>query len=69
MNVRPAADGKGVVLHLREVDGRRTEVGLDFPTLGVKRMETVNVLGEIIDEGVGGIFLDPFEVMFVKLGL
>jgi alpha-mannosidase len=63
ISARPAHDGDGVVLHLREIEGMPAEV--EFPS-GVSAME-VNVLEEPLREPGSTVRFSPFEAKFVKV--
>jgi len=67
VNARPATDGKGIIVHLREVEGKRADVELDCPGHRMSRIDTVNVLEETIETDVSKLRLDPFEVKFLRL--
>ena len=67
VSVQPAREGDGILLLLREVDGRRTEVEFAKLRNRVKRIDIVNVLEGIIEKGSTKVVLDPVEVKFVKL--
>jgi alpha-mannosidase len=75
VNARPALDGRGVILCLREVDGKpaTVDISLRIPGKKVKSVEEVNVLEEPIDTTVtmdahpGMLTLTPFSVKFVRV--
>jgi hypothetical protein len=67
VNAVPGSDGDGITLHLREVEGRETEVRLHCPTRGKQRIDILDVLGQVLEGDVSSVALEPFEVKFVKL--
>ncbi len=69
VNARPARRGNGIIVHLREVDGKRTAVEIECFGRNPRRIDTVNVLEETIERSVSELRLNPFEVVFVRLGL
>jgi alpha-mannosidase len=64
---KPARDGKGIILHLREMDGKKSDVKISCPILKHFEIQEVNVLEEILSENALKISLNPFEVKFFKL--
>jgi len=69
ISAKPAFDSKGIILHLREVDGKSAEVSLNslFETQRIKSIEEVNVLEENIVQLTSTLKLKPYEVKFVRL--
>ena len=67
--IAPAADGNGVIFHLREVEGKVAELNIDqmlrpYPYHTVAEVDILeNQLAELEDT----IRLHPFQVMFLKL--
>jgi len=77
VSARPSADKKGIILHLREVDGKALSIpvyllvyssstGLASSTHARAAFE-VNVLEEIIQRITGNLEFNPFETKFIKL--
>jgi len=74
---RPSADKKGIIIHLREVDGKHASVPVTVPvyssSMGLiqsthaKAAFEVNVLEEIIQPLTGRLEFRPFETKFIKL--
>jgi alpha-mannosidase len=66
---RPAARGKGVVLHWREVDGKKATLDLAGQPFAarIKRADEVNVVEETLKAGISSLSFEPYEVKFVKL--
>jgi len=69
VGARPAVDGDGVILHLREVDGKATSLALAVPSGDgkFKSIEEVNVLEEPLRSAPAELSFTPYEVKFVKL--
>jgi alpha-mannosidase len=70
VEARPARDREaGVVLHLRELEGKTTTLtSEDLPTwAGLEGADEVNVLEEPIEEGIQSVTLKPYESKFVRL--
>ena len=69
ISAKPAFDNKGIILHLREVDGKSAEVSLNslFEAQRIKSIEEVNVLEENIVQLTSTLKLKPYEVKFVRL--
>ena len=63
ISARPARDGDGIILHLREVDGRPAVA--EFPA-GASVIE-VNVLEEPLRKADSAAGFSPFEAKFVKV--
>ena len=66
---RPALEGKGIVLHLREVDGKpATFSRRDLTSIArISRMDEVNVLEEPLKPKLNAVSFAPFEAKFIKL--
>ncbi len=64
----PSKDGKGIILHIRETDGKPASIDLSnlFDTEKNITISKVNVLEEKIKELSGKIGLLPNELMFIK---
>jgi alpha-mannosidase len=71
VSAKPASDGSGVILHLREVAGKSARLSLsDKMQAGrVKTIEQVNVLEEIIATDIADLSFEPYDVKFIKLVL
>ncbi|OHB78172.1 MAG: hypothetical protein A2W31_17815 [Planctomycetes bacterium RBG_16_64_10] len=68
LSARPASDLDGVVLHLREVDGRSVPLLLDPSSAAtVQSAEAVNVLEQPMAASTAGLVIGPYETKFVKL--
>ena len=69
VEARPARGGKGIFLHLREVEGQPATLTQDnLETLPeLQGADEVNVLEETLQEGITSLSLKPFEVKFVRL--
>jgi Glycosyl hydrolases family 38 N-terminal domain/Glycosyl hydrolases family 38 C-terminal domain len=63
ISARPAHDGDGIILHLREIEGRQAVA--EFPA-GAAAIE-VSVLEEPLREAGSAARFSPFETKFVKL--
>lgn len=62
-------DGKGIILHLRETDGKPASIDLLklVNTKGTKIFTLVNVLEERVMDLTNKIELEPYEVIFIKI--
>ncbi len=60
-NLRPAMDGKGAIVQMRELEGKHSEAA------GGAGVHIVNVLEERLASDAKQIEFEPFEVKFVKL--
>ncbi len=71
VSAKPSQDGEGIILHLRETDGRSTELSVVLPVVDSRKqsLTEVNVLEEIIGEPGESIRIKPWESKFVKLNL
>jgi hypothetical protein len=69
VEARPAADGQGIFLHLREVEGQAVTItSEDVSTFApVEHASEVNVLEEPLQEGIESLSLRPYEARFVTL--
>jgi glycosyl hydrolase family 38 len=68
ISARPSLDGKGIILHLRETQGERAEIGLEkITTKNYPSAIEVNVLEEEINKIDGQLILEPFETKFIYL--
>ncbi|MCA9448855.1 MAG: hypothetical protein KC931_17175, partial [Candidatus Omnitrophica bacterium] len=67
VNATPTEDGSGIVCHLREVEGKRTEVDFKFRNGETHRIDEVSVLGNTLKENLDSLSLNPFEVKFVRV--
>ncbi len=67
----PSDDGSGVILQLREMDGRRTPLQLAtlMETTRSTSVSLVNALGENISSLGGEVEFGPYEVRFLKIHL
>jgi alpha-mannosidase len=68
---RPAADLKGIVLHLREVAGQTTALAAKDIVAAAKisRLDEVNVLEQPLKTGLATVTFQPWETKFIKLSL
>lgn len=69
VEARPAREGRAVVLHLRETEGRSVTLGeADLHTARrLRRVDEVNVLEEVVQPDIRSLALQPNEVKFVRL--
>ncbi len=69
VGARPARDGEGIILHLREVEGRDTTAKITCPLakMGVRSLAEVNVLEEQVKSALQEVSLSPFETKFVEV--
>jgi alpha-mannosidase len=68
---RPAADLKGIVLHLREVAGQPTALATKdiVSAAKISRLDEVNVLEQPLKTGLATVTFQPWETKFLKLNL
>jgi hypothetical protein len=68
---RPAADLKGIVLHLREVAGQPASLAKkDIASAAkISRLDEVNVLEQPLKTGLDSVTFQPWESKFLKLNL
>lgn len=66
---RPGRDGKGVILHWREVEGKPATLDLGRLPIAARlaAMDEVNVLEQTLKPKVSTISFAPFEAKFVRL--
>jgi hypothetical protein len=77
ISARPSADKKGIIIHLREVDGKTLSIPVTLPvyssSMGLissthaKAAYEVNVLEEVIRPLTGMLEVKPLETKFIKL--
>ncbi len=65
----PARHTEGIVLHLRELDGKRTTLRLALPTAASEplKSQALNVLEEPLAEATQEQVFTPFETKFLRL--
>jgi hypothetical protein len=68
---RPAADGKGIVLHLREVAGQPANLAKKdiVSAARITRLDEVNVLEQPLRSRLDAVSFQPWESKFLKLTL
>jgi hypothetical protein len=68
---RPAADLKGIVLHLREVGGQPASLAKKdiVSAAKISRLDEVNVLEQPLKTGLDSVTFQPWEIKFLKLSL
>ena len=68
---RPAADLKGIVLHLREVAGQPAAVARKdiVAAARISRLDEVNVLEQPLKTKLDTVTFQPWETKFVRLTL
>lgn len=71
VNLRPAYGGKGIVLHLREMNGKGVKLRLDNLLKGkkYKSVRVVNVLEEPLSGPSVELSLKPYESRFIKIDI
>ncbi|MBN2280267.1 MAG: hypothetical protein JXQ65_06790 [Candidatus Marinimicrobia bacterium] len=69
ISCRPSEDEKGILLQLRETEGKNAVVSTQelIRNKSVKRVQKVNVLEEKLEDLDQKIHFKPYEVMFVKI--
>jgi hypothetical protein len=68
---RPAADLKGIVLHLREVGGQCVQLARKdiVSAARIRRLDEVNVLEQPMHTKLDTVSFQPWESKFLKLTL
>jgi hypothetical protein len=69
ISAKPISDKPAIILHLRELEGKKTELDLDtlFKGKGLISFQEVNVLGIKLRDLKHKLTFYPFEVKFLKL--
>ena len=69
VETRPARNGDGVILHLRELEGKAVTITEDevLGATGIRSADEVNVLEEAIHDGIESLTFKPYEVKFLRL--
>lgn len=69
VEARPAREGRAVVLHLREMEGRAVTLGETNVRTARRlcRVDEVNVLEDVLQADIRSLTLQPYEVKFVRL--
>ncbi len=69
VEARPARDGDGIILHLRELEGNSVTITEDdVPAASpIQSADEVNVLEEAIRTGIESLTFKPYEVKFLRL--
>ena len=69
VEARPTRNGTGVVLHLRELEGKPVTITAQevISSSEIRSADEVNVLEEAVQEGISSLAFKPFEVKFLKL--
>jgi len=71
VSAKPSQDGEGIILHLRETDGKPTDLSVVLPFKNSQRrsLTEVNVIEEVIGEPGESVHINPWESKFVKLNI
>jgi hypothetical protein len=69
VEARPTRNGDGILLHLREVEGKpATITEEEIPAAaGIQGADEVNVLEQPVQQGVESLTFKPYEVKFLRL--
>lgn len=69
VSARPARDGHGIIVHLREVEGKAIVAKFlsSVPEVVIKSVAEVNALEETLKEATSDIAFSPYEVKFLRL--
>ncbi|MEZ4943349.1 MAG: glycoside hydrolase family 38 C-terminal domain-containing protein [Saprospiraceae bacterium] len=69
VNTRPSADGTGIVLQLREVEGDHAVLDIRrlLEETGARSAREVNVLEEELEQLTAPVLIEHFETRFIKL--
>lgn len=69
VQTKPSKYGNGIVLQLRETEGRKTLIRPDEALENFKSVSIVNVFGEKIKDIHGNFYIKPYENIFIKIEL
>lgn len=69
VNTAPSMDGKGIILHLRELEGKQAKLNTKriMEETRASSIEEVNVLEELLEPISSSLILEKFETKFIKL--
>lgn len=69
VSTKPASDGKGIILHLREIEGRPAEFSISIPGVSENSLDIkeVNALEETIGKRLRTIQFGAWESRFFKI--
>ena len=69
VEARPAARGPGIIVHLREVEGKPATASQDNVSAWaeLRQADEVNVLEETLKEAIDSVSFQPFESKFVRV--
>ena len=69
ISAKPAASGDGIVLHLREIEGKKAEIDLQkmIKNVKFKSVREVSVIEEEIVDIEKKIEFKPYEIKFIKI--
>ncbi|TKJ33516.1 MAG: hypothetical protein CEE38_20360 [Planctomycetes bacterium B3_Pla] len=65
----PARYGAGIILHIREIEGRDAELSFSSrkSLAPIRRVDEVNVLEEALTENKPKLSFKPYQTKFVRL--
>ncbi|MDD4869892.1 MAG: glycoside hydrolase family 38 C-terminal domain-containing protein [Kiritimatiellae bacterium] len=68
---RPMANGEGIFLHLREIEGKSASINLKNMVAAVplRKMDELNVVEQPLHKGLKSIEFKPYEVKFIRVSL
>jgi hypothetical protein len=71
VNAKPSRDGLGIVIHLRELEGERTQLSIPhtFKKGGSATFTRVNAVGKRIGKKRSRLVLEPYESVFLRIDL
>ncbi len=69
VSAKPSLDGRGILLHLRETEGKPTEFSISLPGMRPQNqvITEVNVLGETVRQPAKSLKIEAWESKFLKL--
>ena len=69
VEARPTRNGDGILLHLREVEGKPVTITQEEvrTASSIRSADEVNVLEETIQPGIESLTFKPYEVKFLRL--
>ena len=69
MNATPSVDGKGIILHLREVEGGHAilDIRRILEETGALSIHEVSVLEDELELLTGPLLIEHYETRFIKL--
>ena len=69
VEARPARNGDGIILHLRELEGKPVTITEEevLASTGIEGADEVNVLEEPLQQDIESLTFKPYEVKFLRM--